>query len=178
MAQQNDPTNPAPPPGFMEYFALLVQNGTFPPPMAQTPALSAIPSTPIPDASPLPTEGRLFTRSGRGQGGALTEKRRVSKQITASATKRKSLVDPDVETHPSTLDSTGKSIGAKSAKRAKTKVMGTPQSFSLTTHELTIQGSIQRGMKLPPQGPAQTVPVPDSPAHTDPIPSPVRPDGN
>jgi hypothetical protein len=100
MAPQNVPSLPAPPhltppPGNMEYLSLLVQNGSFPPPPNQTPALPA-PPTSTPSMLP-PSEGRSFTHVGRGQGGALLDKQKVSKEITASTRKRKSLVEPNVE---------------------------------------------------------------------------------
>ena len=54
----------------------------------------------------------------------MTEKQRVSKQITASSTKRKSLVDPDLEIQsPSTSDPIGKGLGKKPAKRVKMKTV-------------------------------------------------------
>jgi len=133
MVQQNPtghpvPAHPPPPPGFMEYLSRLVQTGSLPPLMAQTPTT---PLAPIPEVPPSPTETRSFTRPGRGQGGALTQKLKVSKQITASATKRKSLVDPDVEIQsPSTSDPAEKSSSTKPAKRIKTvKVRGLPRVY-------------------------------------------------
>lgn len=51
----------------------------------------------------------------------MTQKEKVSKQITASATKRKTLVDLDTETQsPSVSDPVGKRTAAKPAKRRKT----------------------------------------------------------
>lgn len=80
----------------MEYLALLAQNGSLPPipaPPTSTPATS----TSTPQSVPPPTQGRSFSRPNRGTGGVLSEKQKVSKDITASATKRKSFVDPDAE---------------------------------------------------------------------------------
>ena len=121
MAPQNTTSNPntafpTPPPEVAEWLAMYLQNGSLHL-AAQTPPP---PTTAVPNVSPPPMEGRSFTRPGRGQGGALTEKQRVSKQITASSTKRKSLVDPDLEIQsPSTLDPIGKGLGKKPAKRVK-----------------------------------------------------------
>ena len=58
-------------------------------PIESTPTLSSVP--------PPASQGRSFSRPNRGTGGVLTEKQKISKEITASATKRKSLLDPDVE---------------------------------------------------------------------------------
>ena len=96
---------PAPPlpEGLLEYLALLSQNGslvpTFQPPLILTPQppLVSTPQPPLSPAIPAPTQGRLFSRANRGIGGVLADKEKVSKQITAPATKRKSLVDPQVE---------------------------------------------------------------------------------
>ena len=131
----SNPAQPAPPPGFMELLSMLVQNGSLPAlalPASPTGLSVSPPGVLPPNVSPLPAEGRSFNRVGRGQGGALTEKLKVSKQITASATKRKSLVDPDLEVQsPSTLDSTGKNLNAKPAKRVRsTKVRDFLQSFT------------------------------------------------
>ena len=90
MVPQNVPSLPGSsppylPPKVMEYLSLLAQNGLFPPPPNQTPALPAPPtSTP---SMPPPSEGRSFTRIGRGQGGALLDKQKVLKEITASTRK-------------------------------------------------------------------------------------------
>lgn len=125
------PPHPVPPPGLAEYISMLFQNGSFPPLTAQT----TVP--PAPSGStlgvPLPTEGRSFTQPGHGQGGALAEKKKVSRQIMATATKRKSLVEPDVETQsPSTPDPPGKKASGKlPAKHAKTAKVACPlSSFS------------------------------------------------
>jgi hypothetical protein len=90
---------PPPPAGFLEYLALFSsQNGSLPPPPVPQPVsqranvVPALPETP----TPAPTAGREFNRPGRGTGGALTQKVKVSKQITASATKRKLFLDADV----------------------------------------------------------------------------------
>lgn len=115
------PTHSTLPPGVAEFLTSLFQNGTLPLPSAgQTPVPPAS-STPPPGIPP-PAEGRSFTRPGRGEGGVLVQKQKVSKQITTSAIKRKALVDSDVETlPPSTSGSVTKSAGTRpSAKRIKT----------------------------------------------------------
>jgi len=120
---------PTPPPGVAEYLALLAQSGSLPGFMVQDPTPPV--STPVPSLSSLPAESRAFTRVGRGQGGALTQKQAVSKQITAPATKRKSLVDSDLELH--SPDPTGKGPARKSVKRVKTAKVRTFSSFLLPT---------------------------------------------
>ena len=116
------PVQATPPPGFMEYLSLLAQNGSLPGLMVQNPA----PPVPSP-----PSNTRSFTRAGRGQGGALTQKKEVSKQITAPATKRKSLVDPDLELQSlSTSDPAGKVPSQKPGKRAKVVKVRAFPSFS------------------------------------------------
>ena len=72
MVQPNATSHPAPPPGLMEYLAVLVQNGSLSLPMSQ-PLVPLAPSVPAVDIPPS-TEGRSFTRPGRGQGGAFVEK--------------------------------------------------------------------------------------------------------
>ena len=94
----------------MEYLALLSQNSSLLSAL-QTSSLSTLPM-PLP-----PTQGRSFSRPNRGTGGALAEKQKASKDITASATKRKALVDPDVETLPSSEATTG--TNGRQAKRPK-----------------------------------------------------------
>ena len=94
---------PPPPEGFLEYLALLSQNGslisTFQPLLISTPQPPLVPTTqpPLLPAIPAPIQGCSFSRANRGVGGVLAEKERVSKQIMAPATKRKPLVDPQVE---------------------------------------------------------------------------------
>lgn len=130
MVQPNSPGEliPPPPDGFMEYLALLSQNGSHPVPQL----LSQMPITPTPTP---PTQTRLFTRAGRGTGGALTEKLKVSQQITAPALKRKSPVDPDVEAQLLLTPETAEASNPKQAKRARTsKVTKCPDlSGSLLT---------------------------------------------
>lgn len=109
----NQPTasgGPAPIPSevFAEILTQLSQNSrllsmiqSMPPPAMPTsmptlaptlaPTLQSIPPPPP------PTQGCSFSRTNRGMGGVLTEKERVSKEITAPATKCKSLVDPHTE---------------------------------------------------------------------------------
>ena len=118
MVPSNATTPPAPP-GFMEYLAALVQNGSIPLPTSQSPAPLITPTPAV--RTPPSAEGRSFTRPGRGQGGALTSKQKTSKDITAPATKRKALVDPELEPlSPSILSHPGKSADTKPRKRPKT----------------------------------------------------------
>ena len=124
---------PDPPPELMRYLTLLYQSGTLPPLPVQTPPSPTASPTPTP--TPTPTEARSFSRPGRGKGGALAEKEKVSKQITAPATKRKSLVDPDTKIQPSTSGTVSRGTGAGSAKRRKgVKVMC---SFKILRQRLT-----------------------------------------
>ncbi|KAF9789591.1 hypothetical protein BJ322DRAFT_1105454 [Thelephora terrestris] len=112
---------PPPPEGFMEYLAMLSQSGALPFPVPQhlsQPATS-IPTTP-PTPTPPATEARLFNRAGRGTGGALSEKQKVSKQITAPASKRKSTLDSDAEIELSPSLEAAESANLKQKKRVKT----------------------------------------------------------
>lgn len=79
-----------------------------------------------------PTGVRVFNRAGRGTGGALTQKEKVSKEITASSSlkKRKSAVDPDAEVQSSSTPEPGGGTGAKKLKRPKTLVSKFPDSFA------------------------------------------------
>lgn len=81
----------------MEYLKILSQNGAILPAL-QSSSSSTTPALAPQSVPPPPTQGRSFSRPNRGKGGVLAEKERVSKEITASATKRKSLVDPDAQT--------------------------------------------------------------------------------
>ena len=139
MAPQNVPGPSAPPhltppPGFMEYFSLLVQNGQFPPSTNQT-LTPPVPPTPTLDVPP--SESRSFTRVGRGQGGALVDKLKASKEVTAPSRKRKSLVEPDVEVQlPSTPTPIVKNAGKRTTtKRPKTTKVwrGRPETIALLT---------------------------------------------
>ena len=106
----------------MELFTLLSQNSSLlsalqPPSLPTTPA-PALQSTPPP-----PTQGRDFSRTGRGTGGVLVEKQKVSKDITAPAIKRKSLVDPAIEGQGSSISEVTGGTDARPAKCTKaTKV--------------------------------------------------------
>ena len=111
----------APPPeGFLEYLAFLSQNGSLVLPF-QPPPLSVAPTPTVESVAlpPTPTQGRSFSRANRGTGGVLAEKEKVSKQITASATKRKSLVDPHVEVEVSSVSRVAKTLNPKQAKRPR-----------------------------------------------------------
>lgn len=105
MSQQNfEP----PPEGFNEYLNYLAQKGIS---VAHPPALAPV----QPDAPPV--AAREFTRLGRGTGGALTQKEKVSKEITAPAKKRKALVDPEVEVSPEEPEP-AKTLPVKRLKRS------------------------------------------------------------
>lgn len=103
--------------------ALLSQHGL----VVQSPSLSppaaSVPTPPsIPAPSP-PPQVRNLSRANRGTGGVLAEKMRVSKEITASATKRKSLVEPDAEVQDSSTSEVVEGTSGRPTKRAKgTKV--------------------------------------------------------
>ena len=167
------PAQAAPPDGFMEYLALLVQNGSFPPlPTDQSLPIASPASTPTP-----PVQGRSFTRPGRGTGGELAEKQKVSMQITTPATKRKCLVDPDIETRE-TVEGTRTGRAKRPKPTLKTKVSGFPKNSS-AVNKATIQGAGQQPPKVSPlklpQGSAYTTPTPDPPARPERLPNPVRP---
>jgi len=82
MAQLNPtghliPAQPIPPEGFMEYFALLLQNGSISLPMTQPssqPLVSPVPA--LPGVPLLSTKARSFNQASRGTGGVLVEKKR------------------------------------------------------------------------------------------------------
>ena len=105
---------------FMEMVALLAQNPALL--SALQPSLSAlqppslpIESTLIPSSTPpLPSQGCSFSHPNCGMGGVLMEKQKVSKEITASATKCKSPLDPDVETMSEIAES-----NSRQTKRSK-----------------------------------------------------------
>ena len=120
---------PAPPEGFMEYLTLLSQNSTLLSSL-QPPSLPALQPSPLPTPSsvpPPPSQARSFSRPNRGTGGALVEKQRISKEITASATKRKSLLDPDIEPISDIVDN-----NTRQTKRPRaTKVLSSANEFCL-----------------------------------------------
>ena len=115
---------PAPPEGFMEYLQTLSQNGLLlpllqpqPPP---TPDTSTTTSVSLPSTS---AQGRSFSRPNHGTGGVLLEKQKISKEITAPATKRKSLVDLHVEAEGSLMPVVPGTVNPRQTKRQKvTKV--------------------------------------------------------
>ena len=130
MAPQSVPGLSAPPhltlpPGVMEYLSMLAKNDLLPPVPANQTTAPPAPPTSTPGVA-LPSEGRTFTRVGRGQGGELVDKQKASKEIKAPSRKQKSLVEPDVEMLlPSTPTPTTKNTGKKStAKRLKTVKVG------------------------------------------------------
>lgn len=122
MDQQNPPGNPPPPlpDRLLEIMQYLAQGGTLPPlPIPQPlPQVAA----PIPDTPTPPTQARVFNRTGRGTGGALSDKQRVSKEITAPAMKCKSQLEPNVEIQLSPIPEAAESSNKNKAKRPKLKV--------------------------------------------------------
>lgn len=113
MSQQNS----NPPEGFAECLKFLAENGIVvqnnnPLLTSPTPATSG-----APDSLP---KVRKFTRLGRGTGGELTQKEKVSKDITAPGSKkRKPLIDSTVN---SPVSESGMGTGARQVKRLKTQV--------------------------------------------------------
>ena len=109
MVQPNPSSSAAPalPEGFMEYLTLLSQNSTLLSSLqpASLPVLQSPPLPTPPIIPPPPSQGRSFSRPNCGTGGALVEKQKISKEITASATKRKSPLDPDIELTAEVTDS-------------------------------------------------------------------------
>ena len=152
------PPYPTPPPGVMEYLAMLAQNGQLPLSANQTLAPPA-PPTSTPDVPP-PSEIRSFNRVGRGQGGALMDKQKASKEVMASNRKRKSLVELDVEVYPpSTPSPVVKNAGKQSTvKRLKTTKTKLPVSKSS-------QSSNQIVPTLDPPHPEESL-SPVRPGHT------------
>ena len=174
MSAQNATSQPAPA-ALVEYLAALVQNGSLPlsaliqngslpVPTTQSPAPPAVPSTVAVDAPPS-AEGRSFTRLGRGQGGALAEKQKASKDITASSTKRKLLVDPEIEPEPPlVLNHPGKSTETKrGVKRAKTTNVRFPQIACMISDDSALQPPrrAKRSPPVPSRSSVQTVANPD-----------------
>ncbi|KAF9783130.1 hypothetical protein BJ322DRAFT_1110024 [Thelephora terrestris] len=174
MAPQNvagHPSHPTPPEGFMEFLTVMLQNGafqngTFPPfPTTQSPSPSpsAASPTPLSPSHPPPsTQPRVFDRAGRGTGGALANKQKVSKEITASASKRKAL-DSDAEAQLELTPEAGQSAGTKQAKRPKP----TPKGGRQTKKQAPFVPS--------PKGSSHATPTPDPPACTEQLPNPACP---
>ena len=136
MVRRNPSGNTAPtqPEGFMEYLAHLAQNDALlsvlqsaSPPTTSTPTLQDVP--------PPPTQPRSFSRANRGTGGVLAEKQKVSKEITASATKRKSLVEPDVEIQVLPKPVGAVNTNARQAKRQKVAKVRESLQYPLPTSD-------------------------------------------
>ena len=121
------------PEGFAEYVALLSRAGslfpsflpTTPTPQSALQPLHPTMPTPALQSAPQPsrTAGHSFSCPNCGMGGILTEKEKVSKDIRAPATKRKSPVDlpPVVQVLPMSEVTEGPS--GRQAKRLRvTKV--------------------------------------------------------
>ena len=90
----------------MEYLMLSSQNSTLLSSL-QPSSLPALQPSPLPTPSsvpPPPSQTHSFSHPNCGTGGALVEKQKISKEITASATKCKSLLDPDIEPISDILD--------------------------------------------------------------------------
>ena len=123
------PNAPIPPPGVLEYLAQLAQNGTlssFSIPQHLPPPTTPIPAKP--DIPAPPAQAHTFDRVGHGTGGALLEKQRTLKQITASAKKHKSQLDLDAELLLSPGLEAAESANLKQPKRPKTKVSRYPDT--------------------------------------------------
>ncbi len=123
---QNDLTGtPVPAPSNEELAGLissLVQNGTISLSLLQSLTTSGAPPVPTPAKTPPPTQVRNFTRPGRGTGGVLDEKKRTSRDITASTVKRKTLVDSDIEVESPSGSGAGTSTGRNAKRQKSTKV--------------------------------------------------------
>ena len=172
------PHNAGPPPeGFMEYLTLLYQSRSLPPSSMgwpPTPSVASPTATPM-IAPPPSTQPRSFNRPGRGTGGALAEKRKVSMKITAPATKRKSLVDADVETQ-STEAAESASTGKAKRRKLTSKVNGFLRPSSTRANRTTIQGASRRPPKSTPSEPSQgSVASTPDPVLPERLPNPVRP---
>jgi hypothetical protein len=107
---------PAPPAGLLEYLAFLSQNNPALLSTLQAPSVSSA-STPTP---PAPSQPRSFSRPNRGTGGALVEKQKISKEIKAPATKRKTLVDVPVEDQVLPAPENAEGPTVRQVKRPKT----------------------------------------------------------
>ena len=131
MAQPNTSgdTGTGPPEGFVEYLALLAQNpasfSQFSAFLTQSSQSPSLPSTPTPSSSAPAPGGRTFNRSNRGVGGELAEKQRASRDITAPATKRKTLVDCDTKVEFSPTPGTTEVSSGGQAKRLKVSKVST-----------------------------------------------------
>jgi hypothetical protein len=107
---------PAPPAGFLEYLALLSQNNPALLSTLQAPSVSSTSTL-----GPLtPSQPRSFSRPNCGTGGALVEKQKISKDIKAPATKRKTLVDAPVEDQALPAPENAEVPTVRQVKRPKT----------------------------------------------------------
>ena len=91
------------------------------PDMFQPPPLSVAPTPTMESVAlpPTPTQGHSFSHANHGTEGVLAEKEKVLKQITASATKHKSLVDPHVEVNILLVSRVAKTLNLKQAKHPR-----------------------------------------------------------
>ena len=110
----------------LELLGLLSQNSTLLTALQSNSIPAPLPSIPAPlppistPPAPAEVEGRSFSHVGRGMGGALAQKQKVSKQITASAMKRKSVVDPDTGANVPSIPDVVEETDTRQAKRSKT----------------------------------------------------------
>lgn len=112
----------------MEYLAFISQNN----PLFSSFQLPSTPTTSTPTL-PTPSQGRSFSRPNRGTGGALAEKQKVSKEITASATKRKSLIEVPADGQALPVSEITEALPTRQAKRPKvTKVVHLLVSLTTT----------------------------------------------
>lgn len=134
---QGDPDpqpSAAPPQDIASLISSLVQNGSIPLSALQSLITSGTPpAAPVPAKTPPST--RSFTRPGRGTGGVLEEKKKTSKDITASTVKRKTLVDLDVELQPPSEPAVGTSTGRATKRQKSSKVNQLSCILSVTTDE-------------------------------------------
>ena len=117
----------------------LVQNGSIPIALLQSLTTAGTPPTPTPTKTPPSTNARNFNRPGRGTGGVLDEKKKTSKDITAPASKRKTLVNSDVEPQSPSASGSGTSNGRATKRQKATKVSRLPHNSSATTDELELR---------------------------------------
>lgn len=162
---------------------MLVQNGSIIIPASQPPAspvslapevelplpVSLAPEVELSEPSP-PPKSRSFTRSGRGKGGELAGKLKASKDVTAPATKRKNLVEPEIESPPSMINPSSKSADPKPSRK-RIKIANVKfSSVSLTTVTDRLESQLKRSTPTPSQASIQNEKI-----STPTPPRPVRP---
>ena len=141
----------------MEYLTLLSQNSTFLLSL-QPVSLSTLQPPPLPTPSivpPPPSQGCSFSCPNRGMGGALVEKQKISKEITASATKHKSPLDPEVELIPELTESHTRQM--KHPRPTKVRLNLSSELLLIPTHpRLRVAVSRSRLRSLYTRRPLQT----------------------